>query len=174
MGFNIDLLPLLFILIGLGSAFYMFGDLFGTSDKVKEDRPAPKSQKEKRERREERQRVLKAEYEEKKALKLKKRKEKDKAYQDKKEKERLEKEEKENLKKSIKEEKKRQKKEVDFFSWLKPKTKTTKLSNGDIIIEDRRNAKEFVPPLFGSSEKSEEEKSIDDKLKDLVKEFRDL
>lgn len=150
MGVNIDLLPLLFILIGLGSIFYIFSDLFGLEDKTE-----PKSQKEKKERREERQNKLKEEYEEKQRLKKEKR-------------ENL-KLEKENLKKSIK----GQKKEVDFFSWLKPKTKTTKLSNGDVIIEDRVNEKKFVPPLFGSSGKSEE-KSINDKLEDLVKEFRDL
>ena len=55
-----DFLPMLFILFGLISAYYLFADMFEASDKV-DSRPPPKSQAEKRERREERERKLKEE-----------------------------------------------------------------------------------------------------------------
>jgi len=163
-----DFLPMLFIFFGLASAYYMFSDVFGSTDKV-DNRPPPKSQAERRERREERERELKAEYEEKKALKLKARKEKDKLYQDKKEKEKLAENE-----RIAKEEKKRiaKEKKLKFFNWFKPK-KTTHHYGNTTIISDRRNIKEKpVPPLFGSAYR--EQNPLDDKMEELLKEIRDL
>jgi hypothetical protein len=168
-----DFLPMLFIFFGLASAYYMFYDVFGSTDKV-DNRPPPKSQAERRERREERERELKAEYEEKKALKLKARKEKDKLYQDKKENEKREKEKLAENERMAKEEKKRiaKEKKLKFFNWFKPK-KTTHHYGNTTIISDRRNIKEKpIPPLFGSA--NTEPNPLDDKMEKLLKEIRDL
>jgi len=95
----------------------------------------------------EKQERLKKEYEKKKALSVEKAKAK-------KEEKQREKEERKNLKKSLKE----QKPQKDFFSWLKPKVKKSKVEK-------------FVPPPFGGSS---EENPIEEKMEKIIKELKDL
>lgn len=160
---------MVFILVGLASAFYMFADMFGSSDKV-DSRPPPKSQAERRERREERERKLKAEYEEKKALKLKARNEKDKIYQEKKENEKREKEKLVENERIAKEEKKRKAKErkLNFLNWFKP-NETIK---SGIITPKRNTVERPTHSLFGSS--NNENNTLEEKLDNLAKELKDL
>ena len=159
-----DFLPMLFILFGLISAYYLFSDIFGASDKV-DSRPPPKSQAERRERREERERKLKAEYEEKKALKLKARNEKNKIYQEKKENERIAKEEKKRIAKENKK---------DFFNWLKPKARTHKLSNGNTIMADSNQIQKVRTHISFFGSENRELNSLDEKMDNLMKELKDL
>ncbi len=164
-----DFLPIVFLLFGVASAYYMFSDVFGSSDKV-DSRPPPKSQAERRERREEREQKLKAEYEEKKALKLKVRNEKNKIYQDKKENEKREVEKLAENQRILKEEKKRIVKErkLNFINWFKP-NKTMKSG----IITPKRNTVERPQNSFFGSE-NKEPNTLEEKLDNLAKELKDL